>query len=159
MNVVSWRSRKQPESHWTVRRVILTVRAVHCCLWQGSQASFLLVPSHGTVFRTLQESRCRWPCRFHHWWEHLKILMRSFCVALWRPSSPMQKKTWSWERPHFQTRCRFIVRLPAGHPSAAADSFLIDLCSITRFKTSCLICTWSCLTQSRWRSTKKTLKC
>lgn len=67
-------------------------------------------------FRTLPESRCRWPCRFHHWWGHRKILMRSFYVALWRPSSPMQKKTWSWERPHFQTRYRFIVRGPAGHP-------------------------------------------
>lgn len=128
--------------------------------WEDfSWTSFLLFPSHDAVFRTLQESRCRWPCHFRHWWERLKILMRSFYVAPWRPSSPMQKKTWSWERPHFQTRCRVIVPLPAGRPSAAADSFLIDLCSITRFKTSCLICTWSCLTQSRWRSTKKTLKC
>lgn len=121
---------------------------------------FYFFLSNGTDFRTLQESRCRWPCRFRHWWEHLKILTRSFYVALWRPSSPMQKKTWSWERPHFQTRCRAVVRLPAGRPSAAADdSFLIDLCSITRFRTSCLICTWSCRTQSRWRSTKRTLKC
>lgn len=48
--------------------------------------------------------------------------------------------------------------LPAGGPSAA-DSAFIYLFSITRFRTSFLICTWSCLTQSRWRSTKKTLRC
>lgn len=69
------------------------------------------------VVRTLQEWRCRWPCRFHPWWGRLKILMRSSCVAPWRPSSPTQKKTWSWERPRFQTRYRFMVRLPAARPS------------------------------------------
>lgn len=36
----------------------------------------------GCTFRTLQEWRCKWPCLFLRWWEHLRILMRSFCVAL-----------------------------------------------------------------------------
>lgn len=86
---------------------------------------YLFMASHGPVFRTLQESRCRWQCHFHLLWERLKILMRSFYVALWRPSSPMQKKTWSWERLHFQTRYRFLVRLPYARPSAPAVSCLL----------------------------------